>query len=378
MIIKNLKLNSKEKEIAENAFEYLYDAIDWITEANSLEADINTLKSIINLSEKFNSINIKAKKKYESYTKYQTGLQYDALEYFELGHSLLFDLYKKHIDKSQLKEKYLVDSAYYHFNVASHIRENVYKNIDYELGIYHLYKATYYEYQALKEVEYAICLQNNIKLDYNYFNTDFIAEYKTISNNLYGKNLVADITPLDNKENYIKQSDNLQVYSNSNSISSEKVFDNNLPANNYTKENINDVNNDKENYEILALNYSGNNESKELNEKINTNEPLYYNVVFKIQIGAFKNNVDESIFHGLKPLSKDYSDKNFACKYLVGNYYSYKVAKDVKDIIINTTPYKDAFIVAYVNGERTDINYALKQIESDIEYKYVYNMNSNY
>ena len=188
-------------------------------------------------------------------------------------------------------------------------------------------------------------LSFNLSVDDPYFSHDFVAEYQQQQKQSRDKELVADITPLS---------------------------DNNLsPAyeNNETKKSADSNNNKVLFAENISFDLPGYGKFDQKGpepeipvsktKQIETTSFRTKNIVFKVQIGAFKNPVNPDQFHGLSPLSTDNSDKDYACKYMVGNYYSYKAADEAKNIIIGTSPYKDAFIVAYIDGERTDISTAL-------------------
>ena len=82
-------------------------------------------------------------------------------------------------------------------------------------------------------------------------------------------------------------------------------------------------------------------------------------VVYKIQVGAFLNKIDESKFKGLYPISKDINNNRHLTKYVVGKYMTYQSALKSKSIIAKTSVFKDAFVVAYVNGQRISLKEAI-------------------
>jgi hypothetical protein len=84
------------------------------------------------------------------------------------------------------------------------------------------------------------------------------------------------------------------------------------------------------------------------------NPVLPEGLVFKIQIGAFKNPLPASTFSGLQPLSGETTRPGWI-RYCVGMFRTFEPANAVKNEI-KKTGYKDAFVVAYYNGKRIDLN----------------------
>ena len=88
----------------------------------------------------------------------------------------------------------------------------------------------------------------------------------------------------------------------------------------------------------------------------NTNKPIPYNdklpdgLLFKVQIGAFKNVVDPKAFLGLQPITYE-NGPNGWLRYTAGVFKTFESANLAKREI-RRIGYKDAFVVAYYNGKR--------------------------
>ncbi|MGP8216692.1 MAG: hypothetical protein ACLQQ4_14100 [Bacteroidia bacterium] len=80
---------------------------------------------------------------------------------------------------------------------------------------------------------------------------------------------------------------------------------------------------------------------------------------FTVQIGAFKSPVTVDKLYGLTPLFAHTAPTGLI-RYNCGIYSSEATALTAKNAIVNKTPVKDAFVVAYYNGERISIAEATK------------------
>lgn len=86
------------------------------------------------------------------------------------------------------------------------------------------------------------------------------------------------------------------------------------------------------------------------------NKPIPYNnklpdgLLFKVQIGAFKNIVDPKAFLGLQPITYE-NGPNGWLRYTAGVFRTFESANLAKREI-RRIGYKDAFVVAYYNGKR--------------------------
>lgn len=76
-------------------------------------------------------------------------------------------------------------------------------------------------------------------------------------------------------------------------------------------------------------------------------------LVFKVQVGAFKNTIDESRFSSISNLSKE-STSTGVVRYFGGEYMDYKEALD-RSSQLDSKGFKGAFVVPYRNGKRISL-----------------------
>lgn len=88
---------------------------------------------------------------------------------------------------------------------------------------------------------------------------------------------------------------------------------------------------------------------------IQVNEP---NLIYRIQIGAFSEPIPASFYVDFKDLSLEKKEGTEMTRIMTGNFYSQEEVKSVKSQIQNQG-FKDAFIVAYYNGDRIELAEAL-------------------
>jgi hypothetical protein len=84
-------------------------------------------------------------------------------------------------------------------------------------------------------------------------------------------------------------------------------------------------------------------------------------LIFKVQIGAFRKPIPQNLFKGMAPITGETTPKGFI-RYTAGVFTKFSTADKVKKKIIDMG-YKDAFVVAFLNGKRIPINeaYALSE-----------------
>jgi hypothetical protein len=83
-------------------------------------------------------------------------------------------------------------------------------------------------------------------------------------------------------------------------------------------------------------------------------------LVFKVQIGAFRTQLPADKFRGIQPLTGETTRPGWI-RYCAGLFRAFEPANIVKKDI-QKMGYKDAFVVAYYNGKRIELNDAYKMI----------------
>ncbi len=89
---------------------------------------------------------------------------------------------------------------------------------------------------------------------------------------------------------------------------------------------------------------------------IPVNPKLPDGLVYKVQVGAFRNPIPQDLFKGFAPISAE-KVRDDITRYRVGYFTSFDIANDSKNKV-RQLGYKDAFVVAIMNGERITISEA--------------------
>jgi hypothetical protein len=80
-------------------------------------------------------------------------------------------------------------------------------------------------------------------------------------------------------------------------------------------------------------------------------------LIFRVQIGAFKNKLPNNTFKGLSPLNAETTPNGFL-RYTAGNFNKFELANAVKNDL-RSLGYSDAFVVGFYNGKRLGLSEAL-------------------
>ncbi|MEO6904676.1 MAG: hypothetical protein ABI315_16225 [Bacteroidia bacterium] len=191
--------------------------------------------------------------------------------------------------------------------------------------------------------------------------------------------------PNDSKELPIKEKINIDSQNQSNKITSIKTKEEEtIPS---TKNNDDSllVNNNKTKNKENDLQFTEINVNKEkgiikpitkesfetkLTPVYSTSKPIPINaalpegLLFKVQIGAFRNAIPQDLFKGITPISGETTKEGFI-RYTAGLFTNFKAADKVKQEI-RQLGYSDAFVVAFYNGKRISVSAALSKLNSDV------------
>ncbi|MCW3102056.1 MAG: WD40-like beta Propeller containing protein [Bacteroidetes bacterium] len=91
---------------------------------------------------------------------------------------------------------------------------------------------------------------------------------------------------------------------------------------------------------------------------IPVNETLPDGLIYKVQIGAFRNPISPEQFKGMSPITAETTPQGFT-RYTAGLFTRFSTADQVKNEI-RELGYKDAFVVVFLNGKRISVAEALK------------------
>ena len=86
------------------------------------------------------------------------------------------------------------------------------------------------------------------------------------------------------------------------------------------------------------------------------NPKLPKGLIYKVQVGAFRNPIPQNLFKGFAPISAE-KVKDDITRYRVGYFKTLKNANDAKNQV-RSLGYKDAFVVALNNGSRIKLSEA--------------------
>ncbi|MEX2596723.1 MAG: hypothetical protein WEC59_07320 [Salibacteraceae bacterium] len=86
--------------------------------------------------------------------------------------------------------------------------------------------------------------------------------------------------------------------------------------------------------------------------------PLPSGLMYKVQIGAFRNPIKPDIFKGIAPIIGESTSAGFT-RYAAGEFNTFSTADNAKQRI-QGLGFNDAFVVAYLNGKRISVSEARK------------------
>lgn len=85
-------------------------------------------------------------------------------------------------------------------------------------------------------------------------------------------------------------------------------------------------------------------------------------LIFKVQVGAFRNRIPQDLFKGFAPITGETTPSGLT-RYTAGFFKAFETADLAKDVI-KGYGYEDAFVVAFFNGKRISINEARQIMKS--------------
>ncbi|MBA3682492.1 MAG: PD40 domain-containing protein [Bacteroidetes bacterium] len=155
---------------------------------------------------------------------------------------------------------------------------------------------------------------------------------------------------------------NNNTTANNNTTSSNNNNTTTNPRNNNNTTTNPAVNNTKGTVKIEGLEIvSGN--AYNATKPIPVDAKMQDGLVFRVQIGAFKNQLANDAFKGLSPLNGETVGNGYI-RYTAGNFVKFENASAVKNDLRNLG-YNDAFVVAYFNGKRITVAEAIALLNKE-------------
>jgi len=198
--------------------------------------------------------------------------------------------------------------------------------------------------QKIESLHHAIELQGVLLEDLanyvpeNRIDTSFIANVNT--------NLIANNNNQDNNNT----NNHADVNNNNNA-------DNNNQNNNNNNDNQSNVlDSNAVTHENNTINFYNPDEQTPSDKMIPVDVELPSGLIFKVQFAALKRELPFTSFEGIEPIVGESSTNGFI-RYMAGSFTDINLAYDSRNTI-RTMGYQDAFVVAYMNGERITVGEA--------------------
>jgi hypothetical protein len=142
-----------------------------------------------------------------------------------------------------------------------------------------------------------------------------------------------------------------------NTENTDNTVENNNTIKQIEVENNSNINFDK--FSVYPISVYSN------KKPIPVNPALPEGIIFKVQVGAFKNIVRNDAFNGLSPLAAEKIQGSSFTRYLVGQFATYEGGKLALNEV-KTLGYKDAFVVAYKDGKRIPLYLARTEAKNNV------------
>ena len=301
----------------------------------------------------------------------------------------LIKIYKKYFSNYVVKQPNL-ESANPEFvseinNVKSLVNTNNQKHID---GLTELSKANEQEYKtrmlglpqtneaqktALKTKAQAAFTKSKDLINLSNQTTDLNKKKKLlVEANQNGQNAISLLNQIITNSAVLtnnsgtNNSDSSNNPSTNNSGSSNNSSTNNSGNSNLSSNNTSTNNSTTDINRPTAIKIEGL-EVKQTNAYSSTkpipiDEKIQDGLVFKVQIGAFKQPLPNNTFKGLTPVIAQTTPSGYL-RYMAGNFEKYDNANAVKNDLKNLG-YNDAFVVAYYNGVRINLTEGLEKAKA--------------
>lgn len=386
MVLEKIKLTKDDVEAFDASKVKLAEADDQMKQGDAMLTQAEEMR---NAAEKTSNAKEKKKalKEAEKIEAKGNDLKFRAAENYELVNNTKFSIYEDYVKNVRLKDnseearqgRQLEKDANLHFTKAKKLRDKYYmtKNADYNL----LLEANELELKAVEEMELAYGI---------YLNIPSVEEMAKKDSSLLALKTTSGI----NEDLVLKTRPNITPIENNNTTNNKTLTEstNNNKTVNVGKDNVNNIiigesiNVDKNN--VTGTVKSSDKLVSNVNNKSNVGDgdfifgfslknsspysnsnPIPLNVklpdciVFKVQIGAFMNPIEQDAFKGMYPMTGEKLPNNKFTRYFVGMFRSIEASRMVLSQV-RQMGYPDAFIVAYIDGLKVSQQQALNMINS--------------
>lgn len=309
----------------------------------------------------------------------------------------LLAIYKKYFSNYVLKEPNLPNSGGSDNPQLQNVKNKISTNNSLHIeGLTTLSQANEKEYKSR-----FLSLPTNLNTSQNKLKSEAQNSYKKVNDLIAKANQTTDLNAkksllIEANENGQKAIDLLNQITQNNSVIAGNNNNSNTPTNNTNNQNSNNTSSiTATNNNVVASNTNnnasnsnnttaGNNVNNSTNSnsiklkveglEVKTNnaysntkpipidEKIPDGLVFKVQIGAFKAPLPNNTFKGLSPVIGQTTPSGYI-RYMAGNFEKYESANAVKNDLRNLG-YGDAFVVAYYNGQRINLNEATEKAKA--------------
>ncbi len=283
----------------------------------------------------------------------------------QLQEFILLDTKRQYYDKMQEMELLLVENKDNTENhealnkrisiIAKYIqnekenREEAYKNIEMD-------KRNAYVISEIKSMQQAIIQQNEVIEEFLLLSMNQnTADTDTASIALVDNNTTNDT---DNNDNTDINIDTDTDTDTDTDIDIDIDIDTDITID--TDSSNNSIEEDANNQNIIH--FSEADTTSNASDVIPVDLALPDGLIFKVQFAALRRELPYSSFPGIEPITGESSPNGFI-RYLAGSFTDLDQAYDARETI-RGIGYEDAFVVAYLNGERINVAEARRNIDS--------------
>ena len=387
-ILEQINLTKEDVEAIDLAKEKQDEADVALKESELLLKQADEMKAMaVGLTSK--KAKKKALKEAEKVEKKGLNQQFSAAETYELVNNTKFSIYEDYVKNVRINDntnearqgKLLEKQASQKFNKAKGLRDRYYASISNgkEPDMKILNDANQLELESIQEMKKAYRIYLHMPSIDSIQKRDSLLAVSAISEEMLIRS-TADITPLGmaksdtlktnntNTENIDLAANTVVEPKNTDPVKSEVNATEEIAANTEKTASTSEVKNETPSVGksdagfVFGFSIFGNSQYSDANP-IPINAKIPDCIVFKIQVGAFVNPIPQNTFKGLFPMTGEKLPNSQYTRYFVGMFRSVEASKLVLNEVHNIG-FKDAFIVAYIDGNKVSQTQAINLINA--------------